>query len=618
MLVLSHSFYKNCTLTIFTTLKKPLLALLIFTLFASCSKQANDGGAIKEYRQWHTITLNFEGPATSEMAAENPFLDYRLNVTFSRNGRDMVVPGYYAADGNTGDTGADSGKIWQVKFVADEEGDWNYSVSFRKGPSISINDAPEAGEPVAFDGTNGRFKVIATDKTGRDLRAHGRLQYNGLRYLQFAGSKQYFLKGGADSPENFLAYQDFDGTYSSDSTKTFIKSYPAHIGDWKTGDITWKGGKGKGIIGALNYLAEEKMNAVYFLTMNIGGDGKDVWPYVNHQNFERFDCSKLDQWEKVFTHADKLGLMLHFVTQETENELLLDNGDVGPQRKLYYRELIARFAHHLAITWNLGEENGPASFTPHGQNDAQRKAMASYFDHHDPYQNFTVVHTHAALKAREPIVDSLLGYKALDGLSIQIGNKKTVHRETLKLLNQSIKSGHTWVLFQDEIGPANAGAVPDDVDPVHDTLRQEVLWGNLMAGGAGVEWYFGYKYAHNDLNAEDWRTRKNLWRQTAHALAFFQQHLPFWEMSNLNDLTSSENAYCFGKKDEVYAIYLRQGDHTRINLEQNTGKFHVKWFDPLKGGPLKEGPQLLLEGSGWQDLPKLDDNQDWVVLLKRA
>ena len=608
---------KNCTLPIYLVLRKHFVLLSAMLLCIACKNVGNEKPVLQEYLKWHTITLNFEGPVTAETAADNPFLNYRLNVTFSKGNRTLVVPGYYAADGNAGETGAESGGIWQVKFVPDEGGEWNYLTSFRKGTGISIDDDPDAGEPVAFDGQTGTFNVKETDKTGRDFRAHGRLQYTGERYLRFSGSGKYFLKGGADSPENFLAYADFDGTYASDTSKVLIKTYQPHIRDWKEGDITWKNGKGKGIIGALNYLANKKMNAVYFLTMNIAGDGKDVWPYLSHEDFERFDCSKLDQWEKVFSHADKLGIMLHFVTQETENELLLDNGDVGPQRRLYYRELIARFAHHLGVTWNLGEENGPANFSPNGQNDTQRKAMATYFDRHDPYQNFTVVHTHAWVGARDPIVDSLYGFEALDGLSLQIGDKTTVHGETLKYLKKSAESGKTWVLPLDEIGKAHSGAVPDDVDPAHDTLRQEVLWGNLMAGGAGVEWYFGYKYAHNDLNAQDWRTRENLWSQTAVALSFFHDYLPFWEMVNLNELISSETAYCFGKKGEILAIYLRKGDNTKINLQQSPTKFDIKWFDPLNGGQLNEGPQVFVQGPGWQELSKLNDEQDWVALIRK-
>ena len=140
--------------------------------------------------------------------------------------------------------------------------------------------------------------------------------------------------------------------------------------DWNAGDPTWKDGKGKGIIGAVNYLSEQGMNAFSFLTMNINGDDKNVFPYLNSSNFVRIDVSKTDQWEIAFEHAQKMGMYLHFKMQETENNNLLDGGNLGIQRKLYCRELIARFAHHLALNWNVGEENT--------QTDKQRKNMAKY------------------------------------------------------------------------------------------------------------------------------------------------------------------------------------------------------------------------------------------------
>ena len=60
------------------------------------------------------------------------------------------------------------------------------------------------------------------------------------------------------------------------------------------------------------------MNAFSFLTYNAGGDGDDVWPFVERDMKLHYDCSKLDQWQVVFDHAQSLGLYLHFKTQETE------------------------------------------------------------------------------------------------------------------------------------------------------------------------------------------------------------------------------------------------------------------------------------------------------------
>ena len=42
---------------------------------------------------------------------------------------------------------------------------------------------------------------------------------------------------------------------------------------------------------------------------------------------------------------------------ETGNENLHDDGELGRERMLFYREMIARFGHHLAVFWNIGEEN---------------------------------------------------------------------------------------------------------------------------------------------------------------------------------------------------------------------------------------------------------------------
>ena len=105
------------------------------------------------------------------------------------------------------------------------------------------------------------------------------------------------------------------------------------------------------------------------------------------------------------------GIMLHVVLQETENETMLDNGDTGPMRQLYLNELIARFGHHPGLKWNLGEENGPANFTPVAQSDAQRRAMASFIKQADPYNHPILLHTHSHDPARSNVLDQILGFQ---------------------------------------------------------------------------------------------------------------------------------------------------------------------------------------------------------------
>ncbi len=567
-------------------------------------------------KQWHTVTLTFEGPHTDETARPNPFRDSRLNVTFSNGAMEYVVPGYYAADGHAGQTSQMAGNKWRVHFIPSQTGRWTYKASFRFGADIAVSDDPNAGEPISFDGASGVFTISPTDKIAPDFRGRGLLQYVGKRYLRFAHTGEYFIKGGADSPENFLAYADFDDTYDTAKLERkgeavgekFIHRYEPHVQDWREGDPTWKDGKGKGIIGALNYLASKGMNSVYFLPYNIdGGDGKDVWPWIGPDSRDRFDCSKLDQWEIVFTHMDRLGLMLHVVTQEQENDQGLDEGELGVTRKLYYRELIARFGHHLALVWNLGEENT--------NTDAQRRAFSKYIRDLDPYDHPIVCHTFPG--QYDKVYTPLLGYEHFEGPSLQTND---THAQTLKWLRESKKAGRQWFVCLDEIGPAHTGVKPDNDDYMHDDVRRNHLWGNLMAGGAGVEWYFGYRFAHNDLNCESWRSREHMWDLTRYALEFFRSHLSFTRMNPHDELTSAPDDYCLAEPGSSYAVYLPNGGTTDLDLGESAEAFRIRWFNPREGSPLRIGTIALVTGPGVVKIgqPWHDTDKDWVALIERA
>ncbi len=597
-----------------------LLLVIYLGFLGGCSGEQER--AVIQTLKWQKTVLDFTGPHVAEDQDPNPFLDYRLMVTFNHGDRKMVVPGYFAADGQSGSTGAAAGTTWRVIFRPDEEGEWTYQVSFRQGTQIAISHDPSAGSPVAFDGSRGSI-LVGPPADG----AQGRLIPKG-RYLHYAESGKPYLKGGADSPENLLAYEDFDGTQrgtlaehrDGEAAVDQLHTYAPHIRDWKSGDPSWRDGKGKGLIGGLNYLASKGVNSVYFLTMNIEGDGKDVWPYTGYDERFRFDCSKLDQWEIVFDHMDRLGLMLHVVLQETENEKLLDHGDTGIERKLYLRELIARYAHHLGVTWNLGEENGPASFSPNGQTTEQQKAMFSYIEAVDPYHNFAVVHSHSNPHHRDSLYELLLGFEYMDGMSVQTGNPAKSHDIVKQWLNASKEAGHPWIVMLDEIGPAFRGTDPDDrPDNNQDTIRAEVLWGTLMAGGGGVEWYFGYKNHNNDLECEDWRSRDNVWDFTRYGREFFLQHLPFTEMENHDDLLSGDQAYCFAKPGELYAVYLLHGGSCELDLSGVEGSYSVKWYNPRAGGGLLDGSVKSVRGGMVTSLgrPPSDSSRDWAILLTK-
>lgn len=584
--------------------------LLYLLAIAACAA----GAAVRvdgELRQWQRITLTFDGPESGEDATPNPFTGFRLDVTFRNGARLLTVPGFYAADGNAAETSAVSGNKWRVHFLPDLPGTWTYTASFRAGRNVAIDADPKAGEPAGFDGASGRFTIRAAPKGTRGL-----LRYVGKHHFQFAGNGEYYLKGGADSPENFLAYDEFDGTYDSDADSgsykkvgVFIHKYAPHVQDWKPGDPTWKGGRGKGIVGALNYLAAKGVNSVYFLTYNLdGGDGRDTWMWTSPKVRDRFDVSKLDQWEIVFSHMDRKGQMLHVVTQETENDHALGgSAGLNPVRRLYYRELVARFAHHLAVIWNLGEENN----TP----DADRKAIAAYIRGLDAYQHPITVHTHN--NRQLTFYDGILGDPHFEATSIQ-GDMKNYHRDAVVFRKRSAEAGRKWAVFGDEQPPDSVGVMPDADDPDHDFPRVQALWGNLMGGGSGVEWYFGYKFPHMDINLEDFRSRGRMWDQTRYALEFFHKYLPFAEMEPADERVSSGGqAWALAKGDDVVAVFLTAGGDAKLRL--GPGKYTVRWYNPRTGGALQSGSVASVRGGGEVALgrPPSDPTKDWAILVKR-
>ena len=116
--------------------KPMIVATLVATLLIGCQVSSAEG---QTYYQYEPLTLSFTGPNVSELGEPNPFLDFRVDVTFTRAGKRFTVPGYFAADGNAAETSADAGDQWHVNFAADEPGEWHYSVSFRQGKNVAVS-----------------------------------------------------------------------------------------------------------------------------------------------------------------------------------------------------------------------------------------------------------------------------------------------------------------------------------------------------------------------------------------------------------------------------------------------------------------------------------------------
>ncbi len=566
-----------------------------------------------ELKQWHEVTLTLEGPASDERAKPNPYLHYRLNVTFTQDEHSFVVPGYYAGDGR----GGESGNKWRAHFAPPRTGRWRYDVSFRAGYRVNIDLDPKAGKPSACDGASGTFTVGGSDKAAPDFRApdRGLLRNRGTHYLMFSNG-DIWLKGGPDIPENMFGYEGFDNTPNAGHR------FAAHKADWKPGDPDWGGGKGRCLIGALNAIAELGGNCIYFLPMNIGGDGKDTFPTIGPYEKLRYDNSKLAQWEIAFSHAQAKGIFLHFQLAETEsrNENYHDNGELGPQRNLFYRELIARFGHHNASEFDIGEENDYGT--------DKRVEFAQFIRTLDPYDHPIATHTKGVDSYYEPLVERLAAGKpvVIDMTAFQTGaSHKGLARQIQKYRDASAKYGKPWIVSVDE--PQKIENDKADIEKGYAYGRRSKLWPTYMAGGGGFEWYVqmdggGHAFDHR---IDNFRDMDIALRWTAIARSFLTA-LPLLDMKPDHDLCTSAGGgdiYVLAKPG-LYAIYTERCDSAMtLDLSADRGLFEIRWLNPRKGGDLKPGTIKSVRGGGKRniglppEMNKVEIDNDWACLVRR-
>jgi hypothetical protein len=599
-------------------MRELLVILLAMTANAVAEAQTVTG----RHFTWHPITITFDGPSAAETDdSPNPFLDLRLQVSFTgpKNQR-FVVPGFFDGDGQ----GGPRGNAWRVRFAPNVPGEWRFQAAFRQGPGVAIDLAADAGEALARPNLDGKFDVAPIDPNAPSFLKWGRLAYAGGHYLKFQDGP-YWLRGGTDSPENFLAYAGFDRTPPK-------HRYADNEADWHEGDPDWGDGSGRPIIGALNYLAGQHVNSIYFLTMNVGGDGKDVWPWSGRINPKgspdndnrHFDVAKLGQWETVFNHAQQLGIFLHFVFNEAEaaNKKELDDGELGPERKLYYRELIARFGHHLALEWNLCEEyNLNFNFGPE-----RLRAFADYIRAVDPFDHPIAVHS-----AGDPVemLRFTFGDPRFSMTSVQL-NQRPIHEITEAIGSATRQAGRPLPICLDEFTldrGQKASHIPVDDAAGH---RREKIWPVYFSGGM-LEIILDELLRTDSFKKGQ---REELWRYLWIARRFMEQNLPFWEMEPADELSKDGGTIpvgigngksiklgpqVFAKRGQVYAVYLPTGSATgTLDLAELKGDARQRWFNPrtgeFVGSPMKV---VGVENHSLGQPPK-EPEADWVVLIERT
>ena len=127
-----------------------------------------------EKKTWHPLAIRFTGPKSAENAEPNPFRDYRLTVTFARGVKSTHVPGFFAADGAAGESSAEAGDQWEVRFLPDAEGEWAFHAELVRGPDAAIRGETEAEAETQVVGVaDGTFRIDSDGQAGARLSRDG-------------------------------------------------------------------------------------------------------------------------------------------------------------------------------------------------------------------------------------------------------------------------------------------------------------------------------------------------------------------------------------------------------------------------------------------------------------
>jgi len=175
-----------------------------------------------------------------------------------------------------------------------------------------------------------------------------------------------------------------------------------------------------------------------------------------------------------------------------------------------------------------------------------------------------------------------------------------------------------WANAVDEPGDHRYSLVPDKINAEHNNARQNALWGALMAGAWGIEWYFGYEHEQSDLTCEDWRSRDKMWDQCRYALNFFiENEIPYWEMEPMDKLTADDD-YILAKDEQAFVVYQKMGEKQTSNLEGLSGQYVLRWYNPRSGEFAGKEQKVKAKGSLKISMPPADPDKDWVVWIQKS
>jgi len=507
--------------------------------------------------------------------AANPFTDAAVEGRFTPpGGQPLAVEGFCdSADG----------KVFRIRFMPSQPGDYAYSVMYRQGTYEARHE--------------GRFSAQKS-------------RYPGL------------LRVDREHPYHFI-YEGSGEHFFWNSTTTY----------WLLG---WQN---DGIIQtSLERLAKLGVNRI---RVALSGRTRDAmrwkepdvkpsdefqfrlepWPAARPENIEdpgydvtRFNLDHFHKCERMLDHARKRGVQVSIIFH-------LDGADKGvdpfgkermggPDEQRYYRYVVARLAAFPNVMWDVTNEWHLF------RNEAWVEKMGQLVKDCDPYDHLTSVHGKGVFPFRTSPWADFAMYQCWDehgGYAFMLKNRREQEKAGRPMPQVNEEYGYEdhypYPWGEGRIAPARAA-----------DNRRHLAWQMAMAGGyqttgerANVPGCGGWITGRGD----DSMTMLEGYR---HMVSFFTQ-VPWWRLNPDNDffeVTDGPGSDAGGRDSmpavvgmrsndgELGVLYFSSGGSAKIKTGSLTGDPQAKWFNPRTGQYSSASP----DEQGRFAAP---DDQDWAL-----
>lgn len=530
---------------------------------------------------WECVELVFI--AQNDIA--DPFLTLELRVEFQGpDGRKLCVPGFW-----------DGGRTWKVRFAPVSTGEWNWR--------SACNQAAESG----LHGRTGVVHAAAWSEAELDVNPNRRgflRVHEAGRYFEYADGTPFYWLG--------------DTLWAAHATRCDpAEALPRYLQDRTDKKFT--------VI---------QMVVGYPTANQSVADSKSYWNYPLSLFTNEGGAPYSDRYREINPHY------FHYLDQRIR--LMTDRGFVPclqamwghelkgmtvEAAKPYLRYLVARYGA-FNVVWSL---SGEFLFTW----DVQGwRELGEEVDRVDPYEHPTSVHSIA------PYSGSAYyhGESWYDFSLIQVGHALAFKNfmEELPRCDYHMQPPKPTIMSESWY-ENHPNTLTEEVGRITDKDIRFASYVPLLQGcigqtyGAHGIWSFYDGKIDKGWNEDN---RPDLWTKDLHLpgsgqmkhLREAMEKMSWWQLEPHPEWVSTvktSSAYCAAIVQQEYIVYCTGGGEQAVPLfvmiKGSRGeRYDGQWMNPRTGVWSAAKGEYAAYGYGWLWRTETPDEEDWILILKRA